>query len=275
MLAKCPNCGSERFKYELRSAGTQSKSNYYRTGVKNSYLFASGKKSYHSERKQKTVGFCPDCGYIEDKQEKGCLYYLLCLMFWPISLSVWFYRTNLIRLQKKWKALIIVAFWLVLMLIAALMSAQETETSGDSIWSAEYTDLSCFDYYIDGDSLTLKKYHGTSHKVNIAEEYIVDGECFTVVALDGTFALKSVDSVIVPDTVISIASNTFNSCGIDYLYLPASLIDFAGWSYFHDVEAIYYGGTEEDWALLYTKKRSNLDVVKISYNTKIADLITE
>ncbi len=74
--------------------------------------------------------------------------------------------------------------------------------------------------------------------------------------------------MIVLATVTSIADNTFNSCGIDYLYLPASLLDFSGWNYFHNVEAIFYGGTEEAWAVLYTGNRANLDVVKISYEAK-------
>ena len=88
-MANCPKCGSPKFRYELRSAGTKSSSSYYRTGVKNSWFLPAGEKTRKSERKQKAVGICPDCGYIEDKQEQqdqqmafGCLsliVFIICL----------------------------------------------------------------------------------------------------------------------------------------------------------------------------------------------------
>lgn len=122
----CPNCGSQRFRYELRDAGTRSKSNYYRTGVKNSWIVPSGQKTYNSQRKQKAVGFCPDCGYIEDKQaqQKSGWYYVLCFLFWPITLSIWFYKTNSIKLDRKWRLLIIAFFWFILMMSSNTVPVQ-------------------------------------------------------------------------------------------------------------------------------------------------------
>lgn len=272
-MANCPRCGSLKFRYELRAAGTRSTSNYYRTGFGDNWIVPAGQKTYKSRRKQKSVGFCPDCGYVEEKQERGCLFYLLCLLFFPISLSVWFYRTDLIRLDKKWKALIIAALWAILVICAATAPETDTSYESDSTWSAAYTDLSDFDYYIDGDGIVLKDYTGGKRKVNIAPEYDVDGEILPVIALDGTFALKSIDSIIIPESVTSIASNTFNSCGVEYLYLPAALSDFTGWSYFHDVQKIYYGGSEADWALLYTGDRSRLDVVQIVFDSDPHELM--
>jgi hypothetical protein len=38
-MPKCPNCGSDRFRYELRSAGTVSKNYYFR---KLHYVFDTG-----------------------------------------------------------------------------------------------------------------------------------------------------------------------------------------------------------------------------------------
>lgn len=72
----CPRCGSTRASYELRAAGTTSKSNYYRTGIKNSWFIPAGQKRYKSKRHQKTVGICHDCGYRwepESKSNYGCL----------------------------------------------------------------------------------------------------------------------------------------------------------------------------------------------------------
>ena len=40
----------------------------------------------------------------------------------------------------------------------------------------------------------------------------------------------------------------------------------AGWSYFHNAEKIYYGGTEEQWESLCTVDRSRIDVVQIICN---------
>lgn len=271
-MANCPRCGSPKFRYELRAAGTRSKSNYYRTGIDDSWVIPAGQKTYKSQRKQKSVGFCPNCGYIEEKQEKGCLFYLLCLLFFPISLSIWFYRTDLIPLNKKWKGLVVAVFWLLLFVCALLAPDTGMTSELDYVWKETYTDLSNFDYYIDNEGIVLKDYNGSETRVNIAPTYNVDGEDLTVVALDGTFALKSIDSVIIPETVTAIASNTFNSCGVDYLYFPSSLRDFTGWSYFHDVQKIYYGGSEEDWAVLYTGDRSRLDVVQIICNSDTYEL---
>lgn len=272
-MANCPRCGSPKFRYELRSAGSRSRSNYYHTGAGDNWVIPKGQKTYKSQHTQKALGFCPDCGYIEEKHEKGCLFYFLCLIFFPISLCVWFYRTNLIPLDKKWKVLIITVFWALLFVCASLAPDTDTTAETDSIWSVAYTELSDFNYYIDGEAIFLKDYTGSKNKVNIAPSYNVDGSDLPVVALLGTFALESIDSVIIPESVTSIASNSFNSCGVEYLYLPSSLCDFTGWNYFHDVQKIYYGGSEEDWALLYTEDRSRLDVVQIIFNADPQELI--
>ena len=132
--------------------------------------------------------------------------------------------------------------------------------------------MTAFDYYIDGAGIVLKEYHGDETRVNIAQTYNVDGVELPVLALDGTFVLQQVRSVIVPESVTAIGHNTFNSCGVKYLYLPVSLEDFTGWGYFHDVDKIYYGGSESEWADLYTGERSRLDVVQIIFNADLQSL---
>lgn len=94
-MANCPKCGSPKFRYELRSAGTKSSSSYYRTGVKNSWFLPAGEKTRKSERMQKAVGICPDCGYVEDKQQDqqiglGCLalvVFVVCIGFIFLSMK--------------------------------------------------------------------------------------------------------------------------------------------------------------------------------------------
>lgn len=81
-MAQCPRCGSYNAKYELRAAGTDSRSSYYRTGVKKSWILPAGRKTYSSNRRQKTVGFCPDCGYQWDEKSipSGNLFQKFCLL---------------------------------------------------------------------------------------------------------------------------------------------------------------------------------------------------
>lgn len=279
----CPRCGSPRFHYEIRSAGTNSTTNYYRTGSRRSWLFPSGIRTYNSQHKHKSVGICPECGYREEIIEKGCLYYLICLIFFPISLSIWFCNTKLIRLNKKWRLLFVASIWAIVILSCNLHNARnannadtvKTENVSEvamSVWSDEYADLSDFKYYIDSDMITLKSYEGKARKIKIAPSYDIDGVEMPVVALDRAFALDKVESVIVPEGVTSIAYNAFNSCGVKYLYIPSTLTDFTGWNYFHDVEKIYYGGTQEDWDALYTGDRSQLDVVQVICDADVNNL---
>ena len=116
---QCPYCGSQNITFQLRDAGTRSKTNYYRTGVRNSWVLPAGQKRYRSKRQQKSVGLCQSCGYSWDAySEKGCLFYLLCVVFFPISLSVWFYRSNPANLPKLWRVVILVIAWVLFCLFS-------------------------------------------------------------------------------------------------------------------------------------------------------------
>lgn len=278
-MAICPNCGGENFHYQLRSAGTNSKTKYYRTGVRKSRVLPAGKMKHQSERKEQSVGICPDCGYIEKKQEKSRkadLSYLLYIFVWPILLSVWFFKTDSVKVDKKWKALIIAGFWIVFIAIGSFAAQDDgADVNSASVWNENYTAIEDFTYYIDNNSIILKSYKAYDKKVSIAQTYDIDGIEMPVVALDGTFSIKSVTSVIVPEGVTKISENTFSSSNVKYLYLPATLSDFSGWSYFCDVEKIYYGGTEKQWAKLYTGDRSQLDVVQIVCNSDISSLAND
>lgn len=121
---KCPRCGSSSVKCEIRTAGTAASTHYYRTGVKSSWIIPAGMKHYKSKRKHKTIALCQNCGYSfnpDTVDTKKILFYVLCFIFFPISLSVWFYRTPRIKLNKIWRVVIIVAFWASLYLIEWLI----------------------------------------------------------------------------------------------------------------------------------------------------------
>ena len=176
-------------------------------------------------------------------------------------------------MDKKWRAVILAVFWVGTISLGAYTSYKETDVSG--IWRVDSTPLSDFGYYIDGNEITLKDYKGSSSRVNIAPEYEVDGNTYKVVALDGSFALENVKSVVVPEGVHYIANNTFNSCGIEYLYLPSTLEEFKGWDYFYDMQKLYFGGSEERFGKICDYERSRIDIVQIICNADINDIIVQ
>ena len=318
-MATCPRCGSNRFQYELRAAGTRSRTNYYRTRKrgKTSWVIPSGRKTYRSQRKQHSVGVCPDCGYTTTRssgggfENAGCLLYVFAFIFFPFTLAylltVWIFQSERLPLSSRWKTVIAVALWIlaigavfwafytdmgerpilnsnstssnVTVSTGTASNVNTTQTNGsrsanvENVWSVDYTPLEDFDYYIDNDEIFLQKYQGRDKKIRIAWAYVVDGITMPVVSLDGTFGVRNVTSVIVPEGVKTIERATFNSCGVKYLYLPASLEEFSGWSYFHDAEKFYYGGTQEQWNALCDVDRSRVDVKRIIYEASIDDLL--
>lgn len=70
-MPTCPKCGSRFAKYELRSAGTKSRTKYYRNGLGHSLFFSVGHRDYSSNRIHKAVGICPECGYVWDKSSSN------------------------------------------------------------------------------------------------------------------------------------------------------------------------------------------------------------
>lgn len=148
----------------------------------------------------------------------------------------------------------------------------------DSVWAVADTDINEFDYYTNGNEIHLKRYKGDSTKIRINSRYDIEGKGYSVVSLeDATFFCSDVASVIIPDGVRHIDNNTFNSSDIAYLYLPSTLEkpDDTFWGYFHDVEKIYYGGTNEQWNKICQKTRSDLEVKQIYCNVNPDDLGTE
>jgi hypothetical protein len=277
-MATCPKCGGTNVKFSREPVGVSYNSYYKRTGVKNSWIFPAGIRNGHRTISHRTVGLCADCGHtwevVDEAQSSGCAWVLLLpfiILFWPISLSVWFWKTSAFRLGKKGRAVILCIFW-VFIVAELLLYEGVFDADSDSVWATSYVELSDFEYYIDGNEIYLKDYTGHRKKVRVRSSYDVEGTSMNVVSFDGTFALDSVSSVIIPDGTRYMSNNVFNSSGVQYVYLPASLEEFKGWSYFHNVEKIYYGGTENQWETLCTVERSRLDVVQIICNANPDDL---
>lgn len=147
-------------------------------------------------------------------------------------------------------------------------NSTESEMSKSSAWATDITSIEDFDYYIDGTEIYLQDYNGHDKKIRISSTYNIDGTDYNVVSLDGTFTLHSVDSVIVPEGVRSISANTFNSDGVKFVYLPSTLEEISSnfLSYFHDMNKICYGGSEEQWNSLVTCDRSDIEVKQIVFD---------
>lgn len=151
----------------------------------------------------------------------------------------------------------------------------EVQQENNSVWLDGYTDINDFEYYIDGNEIFLTDFNSNKKKVRINSSYEIDGNTYNVVSLEGVFTLDNVTSVIIPEGVRSVAMNEFNSCGVEFLYLPSTLQDIGSdsfWGYFHNVEKIYYGGSEEQWNQLCTVERSKVEAKQIIYNANPDDL---
>lgn len=238
----CPKCGSEDVSLQLRSAGSTSTTDYHQFGD----YYKIGSRTRTSKQNYKSVALCQHCGHLWEPDAVEA----------PPKKS-----------RPFWKRLLLVI--VVISLLKSCGSAGDEKT----IWAESYTPLSSFEYYIDSDTLHLKKYVGDEKNVFIAPYYEVHGKQMPVISMDGVFAIKNVTSVIVSEGIQEIANNAFNSCGVEYLYLPSTLSDFDGWNYFHDMKELHFGGTETRWKQLCKEERSNLDVVEIICNSNILNIL--
>lgn len=76
-------------------------------------------------------------------RKKGGLWWFLMILIFPISLSVWFYKTEKIKLKKNWKMLIIAAFWITAFICSKdSPSTAQTEPVNSSAGAATDKDSS-------------------------------------------------------------------------------------------------------------------------------------
>lgn len=250
---RCRNCGSTNIKLSMVSDGVD----YNATSdhVMGVHVYSGKSKVRH-----KRIAVCQSCGYSYDyimpeevaKEKRDArngmigfgLIFAVCLMAMALSSG-----------QSD-----------------STKSESETASKSGSVWAVEATPLEDFDYYIDQNEIYLKDYKGSDEAVYVPSSYNVDGTEMNVVSLDGTFALTRIHSAIISDGIRYLSDNMFNSCGVEFVYLPASLESFNGWNYFHDVKKIYYGGNEDSWNQLCTVDRSSIDVQQIIYDTQVSSL---
>lgn len=139
---KCPKCNCATVKFQREKIGSVGSSQ------SSKMVFGDDRRvSSVEQTAYRTVGICQNCGYTWDPNEvvvttsntpqkskgKGCLWWFLAICFWPIALSVWFYKTDKVKLEKKWRAIIIAAVW-IFMWISAALSPSETQSETPSTY---------------------------------------------------------------------------------------------------------------------------------------------
>ena len=120
----CPRCGSHNITFQLRHAGTTSTTNYYRHGVKSSWIIPAGRKTRSSQTHQKSIGLCQSCGYSwVASSEKSGWFYLLLL----VKAIINFIQKPSDKLTKKQKIMIVcgvIALFFIIGMINAIVTGE-------------------------------------------------------------------------------------------------------------------------------------------------------
>lgn len=248
---RCPKCGSEEIKFNLRSAGTESRSNYYRTGIKKSWFIPAGMKSRKSNRKHKVICVCQNCGHCWEKT--GILDTVFGIAVVIIVLSV---VISLISPKEK----------------ADSRSPETSQPEIEKTWASECTPLDEFDYYIDDGGIHIKKCNSRSKSIFVSAFYSYEGRDLPVVSIEGGMVFRPAESIIISEGVEKIEHSAFNGCGVKYLYLPSTLSEFSGFFYFRNGKKLYYGGSKEQFGKLYIGDRESIDFVEIIFDSSVDSL---
>ena len=262
--SKCPKCGGEDIEYQVIHSGSVSThrgtTGAYKAGRKvankatlGAYGFLKGQrlgKTYTRDRYSK-IAICKNCGH----------------------------SWNVIPMFNKVYALficILIAILFVWIMVPTKYERTEKMRENDkTIWADKYTNINDFDYVIDGDEIYINKYKGENYKVRLKRVYEIDGKQCKIVSFDSaTFMFGKIRSVIIPEGTKYLANNTFNSSGVEFLYLPSSIREineqFCG--YLHDLKKLYYGGTEKQWRKVFKADREDLEVQEIVFNANPNEL---
>ncbi len=112
---RCPECGSRNttFKRELVRSNNRSASVRLTKNVRT--------RGGGSTKIYRTIGLCQDCGntWVPNNgksQSKPWWFWVLVILFWPISLSIWFWKTKRVNMPNKTKGIILGAVWGVFLL---------------------------------------------------------------------------------------------------------------------------------------------------------------
>ncbi len=254
----------------IKKVGTSTTTNIYgegssyETNFLGFFTFLSGNATTNSHENYRYIrkGICQSCGYNYD--------YII--------------KQEIDKNQKDSKINLIISiilFAILITIVAINFFTNRPSSTDTGIWATEYTSIKDFDYYIDGNKVYLKEYEDKEQKVRINHQYKINGNVYIVESFaEPVFSSSDVTSIILPDTLTSMPNNALSSSNLKYIYIPASLQQtnqsYLFYNYFHDMEIIYYGGTEEQWKILTNNaNRSSIDAKEIRYNANVETLIQE
>lgn len=151
--------------------------------------------------------------------------------------------------------------------------------------SEKYGVISDFDYDIEGSSVKLHGYDGKCKILEILPSYNIDGTDYATDLSDFQIGIGSshVESVIFQEGITEIYDAVFNSCDVQKVFFPKSMINVTdkALSYLNpkedgDLIQIYYAGTQDDWGNIFTEyKRTKVEDAEFGeeLGTSIADKI--
>ena len=120
----CPKCGGSKIKFSREVVGASGFGSA--RGSKNTRAGASRGTIQHQ-----TVAVCQDCGYswypYPVKAKHGAAWWFFVILFFPISLSFWFYKTDKIKLKKSIRIAILIVAWAIFLLFSSGEDAADTQ----------------------------------------------------------------------------------------------------------------------------------------------------
>jgi len=147
------------------------------------------------------------------------------------------------------------------------------QTESASGYAAE--ELTKFYLNLNSDqTITLKSLDVHDKECYIPSHYRVDGQQYTVAYIDDAcfFGRTSLKVLSLPEGVVTIANNAFNSCAVKTFYFPKSLKDISGiFEYLNGSVTINYAGSEEDWRKVKGTDACP-DNVELVYNMPVVEV---
>lgn len=232
----CPNCGSNNIQFKREKISSASKSNG--GSIKLTKHITTGNHNRKLIYTYRTIGMCKDCGctWSNDTSKNMSVWRLLLLLcFWPISLSVWFWKTDKIHLSQKIRGIVLVVIWSILLLFSLLSNSNEPNAEIETSAKIETVDTNIQ----TKDSINGLQEKIESEKGLIFQSYVendVTGNCrlaryssddsLETFALDYYNAFFKADNEVhtvinfnknVTGCITKISDNTLDVCLYDYV----------------------------------------------------------
>ena len=127
---RCPKCGSEDISFKREATRRNSKSTSYRITKNVRTRGGSSSASY------RTIGLCQNCGYSWVPNSGSGTgghpwWWVFAICFWPISLSILFWKSDKFKLSRKTKGIALGVIWGVFLLIT-IISGVTTDSSSNT-----------------------------------------------------------------------------------------------------------------------------------------------